>query len=290
MIVHLPVMVKEVMEVLNVNPGGIYVDATVGLGGHAEKILGLLHAGGRIVGIDRDERALKMAHETLRDERVFLMKGKFSEMGSLVKETGIEKVDGVLFDFGVSMMQLRDPDRGFSFHSEERLDMRMDRSQRLTAEEIVNTYPEKTMERILEVYGEERFARKIAKAIVTYRMKKRIVTCAELAGIVSTVYRKRGKIHPATKAFQALRIAVNNEITEIIHGLEESLDLLKPGARLCTISYHSLEDGTVKNFLRDSQRNGLVRVLTKKPLSPSYDEVRLNPSSRSAKLRGAERL
>lgn len=290
MTLHLPVMVREVVKILEISPGGTYVDATVGLGGHAEKILDLMGAGGRIIGIDRDDQALKVARERLSDGRVFLKKGKFSELADIVRETGIHEVDGVLFDFGVSMMQFREPERGFSFYSEAPLDMRMDRRQGLKAEDVVNAYPENGIEKILREYADERFSKKIARVIVAYRAKKKIATCAELAGLVSSVYRKRGKIHPATKTFQALRIAVNDEINEIKSGLEASLNVLRHGGRLCTIAYHSLEGRTVKNFLRDAQRDGTARIITKKPLSPSYDETRENPSARSAKLRGAEKI
>jgi len=158
------------------------------------------------------------------------------------------------------------------------------------AEDIVNTYRERELERIMREYGEERLSQKIARAIVSYRARKRIATCRELAEIVSAVHRRRGRRHPATKTFQALRIAVNDEINEIRKGLEASLGFLKNGGRLCAISYHSLEDRTVKNFLRDAEREGLVGVITKKPLTPSEEEVRGNPSARSAKLRGGEKI
>lgn len=283
-------MVREVMGVLEPRPGGIYVDATVGLGGHAEAILSLLGPEGRLVGIDRDDEALRMAKERLGDGRVILRKGNFSGMEEIIKGLGISEVDGVLFDFGVSMMQFKDMGRGFSFSSDEPLDMRMDRSQELTAEHIVNTYPEEEMIRILREYGEERFAKKIARTIVEYRAKKRIVSCNELAGIVKAVSGRRGRVHPATKTFQALRIAVNDEMNEIEKGLKASLSLLRGGGRLCAISYHSLEDRAVKNFIRNSERQGLARAITKKPLTPSAEEIRKNPSARSAKLRGAERL
>jgi 16S rRNA (cytosine1402-N4)-methyltransferase len=283
-------MVREVVEVLNISPGGTYVDATVGLGGHAEKILSLLNAEGRIIGIDRDDGALTLAKARLADERVILKKGKFSELKDILGQLGVHTIDGVFFDFGVSMMQFREPGRGFSFHAEEPLDMRMDGSQRVKAEDIVNAYPEAELERIFRDCGEERLARRIAKAIGAHRVRKRISTCTALADIVSAVYRRRGKIHPATKVFQALRIAVNDEMAEIEKGLAGSMDVLHSGGRLCTISYHSLEDRRVKHFIRDAGKEGLVRIITKKPLSPSYDEVRSNPSARSAKLRGAERL
>ena len=274
---------------LDISPGGTYIDATVGLGGHAERMLAKMK-GGRLIGIDRDEAALNAARERLKDGQVILRQGKFSDLEDLLSGLGVHAVDGVLFDFGVSMMQFKSPGRGFSFSSDEPLDMRMDRRQNLTAGDIVNTYSERELERILEEYGEERFARKIAKTLVALRVKQSITTCVELAGIVSTVIRRRGKHHPATKTFQALRIAVNDEIAEIAKGLAGAIGLLRPGGRLCTIAYHSLEDRTVKNFMRNAQHEGLIRILTKKPLTPSYDEIRSNPSSRSAKLRGAEKV
>ncbi|MCL5022990.1 MAG: 16S rRNA (cytosine(1402)-N(4))-methyltransferase RsmH [Nitrospirae bacterium] len=290
MVTHLPVMVAEATEMLRIRPGGTYVDATVGLGGHAERIRALAGPGGKVIGIDRDEEALKAARARLADQGIILEKGRFSDLGDLLAEEAEEGIDGILFDFGASMMQFKDPGRGFSFTSEEPLDMRMDRSQAEKAEDIVNTRSERELERILKEYGEERFAPKIAKAIVRSRAKKKIASCRELAEIVSSVYRGRGKHHPATKTFQALRIAVNDELDEIRKGLDASLGLLKTAGRLCTISYHSLEDRTVKNFLKDAQREGLVRVITKKPLTPAADEKRANPSARSAKLRGAEKL
>lgn len=290
MIVHLPVMVREAVEMLNIHSGGTYVDATVGLGGHAEEILKLVSSGGRFIGIDRDDEALKRVQQRMADDRVILKKGRFSDLKNLLTSIGAHKVDGILFDFGVSMLQFKEPGRGFSFFSDDPLDMRMDRSQRLKAEDIVNTYHESELEGILQEYGEERFARKIARAITAYRAKKRISSCRELAEIVSTVYRGKGRYHPATRTFQALRIAANDEINEIRKGLEASVDLLKNGGRLCAISYHSLEDRVVKNVMREAGREGLIRVITKKPLTASYDEIRRNPSARSAKLRGAERL
>jgi len=243
-----------------------------------------------VIGIDRDDEALRHARERLAGTEVVLRKGRFSDLAAIVRDAGVQEVDGVLFDFGVSMMQFKEPGRGFSFNTEEPLDMRMDRTQELTAETVVNTYPEKELEKMLREYADEWFSKRIVRAIAAYRAKKRIATCAELAGIVSAAYGKRGRVHPATKTFQALRISVNDEIREIEKGLGAALGVLHPGGRLCTIAYHSLEDRTVKNFLRTAEREGTVRIITKKPLSPSYDEVRGNPSARSAKLRGAERL
>jgi 16S rRNA (cytosine1402-N4)-methyltransferase len=289
-IIHIPVLMKETMEMLNVKANGTYVDATVGLGGHAEAVLSMLGADGRLIGIDRDEDALGYARERLGNSRVHLKKGSFSQIEEILSYMNIREVDGVLFDLGVSMLQLKELKRGFSFASEARLDMRMDTAQELTAWDIVNKYPEKELERILKEYGEEPFARKIAKAIITYRKKYPINTCKELADIVVKAYGKRGKIHPATRTFQALRIEVNREMEELKTGLASTMNILKTGGRLCVISYHSLEDRIVKNFMRDSAMEGIVKVLTKKPVTPGFDEIKINPSSRSAKLRGAEKI
>ncbi|HXX54069.1 MAG TPA: 16S rRNA (cytosine(1402)-N(4))-methyltransferase RsmH, partial [Thermodesulfovibrionales bacterium] len=278
-----------VVEMLNIRSGGTYVDATVGLGGHAEEILRVMGPTGKFVGMDRDDEALKMAGQRLGNDRVVLKKGSFSGLMESIFSLGIREVDGILFDFGVSMMQFKDQERGFSFSTGERLDMRMDRSQKMTADEIVNTYSQVELERIFREYGEEGSARKIAKAIITARTRSRIRTCSELAKIVSAVSGKRGKHHPATRTFQALRIVVNDEIREIDLGLRSSVELLRSGGRLCAISYHSLEDRLVKHLIRDSAREGVLRALTKKPLTPSPEEIRSNPSARSAKMRCAER-
>lgn len=283
-------MVREVIDLLDLKQEGIYVDATLGLGGHAAEILGRLGPKARFIGIDRDAKALAVAKERLDDKRAVLLKGSFSRLRELLFEAGIYEADGILFDFGVSMMQFKDIKRGFSFNSDEPLDMRMDMSQELRAEDIVNDWPAKGLDRILREYGEEWLAAKVVRAIVSYREKRKISSCSELAGIVSSAYRKRGRLHPATKTFQALRIAVNDELGEIRKGLEVSAGVLRQGGRLCTISYHSLEDRLVKHFMKDSEKNGLLKVITKKPLAPSYDEIRSNPSARSAKLRGAEKL
>lgn len=287
---HLPVLVREVIDLLLPHEGGIYIDATVGLGGHSEEILKMIGGKGRLIGIDRDGEALRMAEERLKDPRVLLRKGRFSELEEILESEGGEKADGMLFDLGVSMMQLRKPDRGFSFLSDERLDMRMDSSQGLSAWDVVNGYPEKDLTRVLKDYGEEHRAPKIARTIGQYRKKRDINTCSELAEIVSRSVGRRGRIHPATKTFQALRIEVNNEMEELRKGLGSSPRLLRSGGRLCVISYHSLEDRVVKNFIRDNHRDGIFKILTKKPVTPGIREIRENPSSRSAKMRGAERV
>jgi len=288
--VHVPVLLEEVMSLLSIREGGIYVDGTVGLGGHAAEIMSRLGAGGRLIGIDRDEEALRYAGARLGNGRVILRKGNFSMIGEILRELSIDAVDGILFDLGVSMFQMRDRTRGFSFASDERLDMRMDAAGPVTARDIVNSASESDIERILREYGEERQARRIAGAIVNRREKESIDTCSDLADIVARTVRRRGRIHPATRTFQALRIEVNDELGELSHGLEASVAVLKSGGRLCVISYHSLEDRIVKQFMRAQDRDGTVRILTKKTVKPTLRETRMNPSSRSAKLRGAERV
>jgi 16S rRNA (cytosine1402-N4)-methyltransferase len=283
-------MLSEAMGVLNPRSGGIYVDATVGTGGHSEEILKFISSEGRLIGIDRDIEALKMAQKRLSDKRVILKRGNFSDMKNLLSEHRIFEVDGILFDLGISMLQLKNSERGFSFTSDKRLDMRMDRDQEFSAWDVVNKYPEKELDRIFREFGEEHFAKKISKAIIRWRSKKTIDTCSELSGIVQRVYGRRGRIHPATKTFQALRIEVNRELDELRAGLDSSLELLKKAGRLCIISYHSLEDRIVKHFIADSSKKGLLKVIIKKPIVPGPEELRSNPSSRSAKLRGAERI
>ena len=287
---HLPVMGREMLEIISPFEGGIYVDATVGLGGHSEMLLSKIGQGGKIVGIDRDDNALARTAERLHDSRLILQKGSFSDMESILHSQGIDVADGVLLDLGVSMMQLKDPGRGFSFNSNERLDMRMDSSQELSAWDVVNGYSERELVRILKEYGEEFRAVKIVRSIVHDRNKKRIDTCKELAEIISKAVGRTGKVHPATKTFQALRIEVNKELDELKNGLDASLRVLKRGGRLCVISYHSLEDRAVKHFIKERAQTDIVKQLLKKPLVPAIDEIRANPSSRSAKLRGAEKL
>jgi 16S rRNA (cytosine1402-N4)-methyltransferase len=287
---HLPVLVREVIDLLSPSEGGIYIDATVGLGGHSEEILKMIGQDGRLIGIDRDEEALRRTASRLNDDRLILRRGSFSGMEEILGSTGIDEADGILLDLGVSMMQFKDPRRGFSFSSVERLDMRMDISQELSAWDVVNEYSERDLVKIIKDYGEEYKAVRIARAIAEYRVKKSIDTCVELAEIVARAIGRRGRIHPATKTFQALRIEVNREIDGLKEGLDASLRILKRGGRLCVISYHSLEDRVVKNFMRDNARGKKMRLLVKKPVVPDIREMRVNPSSRSAKLRGAERL
>jgi len=288
--IHTPVLMKNVMELLAVKEDGTYIDATVGLGGHAKEIIARLGVHGKLIGIDRDADALRFARERLGNGRVWLRKGKFSHLEEILRNLNVTEADGVLFDLGVSMFQFKELKRGFSFLSDAPLDMRMDTAQEVTAWDLVNRSPEKEIERILREYGEEPYARKIARAIVVERQKTSIDSCASLADLVQRACRRRGRTHPATRTFQAFRIEVNKEIDELEDGLKSALNILKIKGRLCVISYHSIEDRVVKTFVRDNSRRGLLKMLTKKPIAPHFDEMRKNRSSRSAKLRGAEKL
>ncbi|RME65352.1 MAG: 16S rRNA (cytosine(1402)-N(4))-methyltransferase RsmH [Nitrospirae bacterium] len=286
---HRPVMVEEVLGYLVHKIDGVYVDCTLGSGGHTEAILKRC-PGCTVIGIDRDPDAIERARRRLPEDRVIFINDRFSNIKEALSGTPYKGVDGVLLDLGVSMEQLKDPERGFSFLSDEALDMRMDRSQSLTAEEIVNTWPERDIERILREYAEEKKARRIAKEIVNQRKKSPVKTCRELAEIVLRVYgSRRARIHPATKTFQALRIAVNNELEELQRALPSLVEVLNKKGRMVVIAYHSLEDRIVKNFMKEVEKEGLLRVLTKKVVLPSEKEKRLNPASRSARLRAAER-
>ncbi len=290
---HLPVLLREAVDFLAPERGRVYVDATVGLGGHAEEILKRMGGGSVLVGLDRDDEALKLAGSRfsgIGTERVILKKAKFSHMEEVLRELDIKGADGVLFDLGVSMLQLKGEERGFSFTADEPLDMRMDKAQPLTAREVVNTWPEEELARIIWEYGEERFSRRIARGIVRAREQRPIETTRELAGIAARFYRGWHRIHPATRTFQALRIAVNNELEELKDGLEGAKNVLNPGGRLCVISYHSLEDRIVKRFFKAEAEEGSMRILTKKPVVPAEEETAANPAARSAKLRAAERV
>jgi 16S rRNA (cytosine1402-N4)-methyltransferase len=287
---HVPVLLREVMEMLRPTQNGIYVDATLGPGGHAEGILQRVDSC-TLIGIDRDDKAIEIAQERLGNyKNIHLVRDSFSNIKAVVKNLGYEKVNGILLDLGVSALHLKSEGRGFSFLKDEPLDMRMDRRQSLTAEEVVNEYSEKDLAAVIWQYGEERFSRRIARAVIDARRKKRIDSCRELAGIIGKKIRKRGRIHPATRTFQALRIEVNKELEELSMAIEAGADLLEAEGRFCVISYHSLEDRIVKNAFRKLAKDGLFKIITKKPLVPGWQEKQLNPSSRSAKLRTGEKI
>jgi 16S rRNA (cytosine1402-N4)-methyltransferase len=292
---HASVMVGETLDILQPQSGGIYVDATLGLGGHARAILQRLGHRGRLIGIDQDASSLEAAKKDLEGcaDRCEFVHDPFSQVDKILKSLRIEKVDGILFDFGISSFQLDDAQRGFSFQREGPLDMRMDRQGKLTAYDLVNSLSEFEIAKILRDYGQERFYRRIAKNIVRTRALTPIRTTGQLKDIVSRSMprgRSREKIHPATRTFQAFRMAVNAELAEIETALEKSIELLRPGGRMVAISFHSLEDRIVKQKFKLFSAMGLAEVLTKKPLRPTPEEEALNSRARSARLRGVKRL
>jgi len=268
----------------------------VGLGGHAEAILEKLGASGRLIGIDRDNEALEIAKERLRrfgETNVLLMQGSFGDLKAIFEKAGIEKADGFLFDLGVSSLQFDKADRGFSFRYDAALDMRMDRQAGLSAQELINRAPEAELSSIIYNYGEERFSRRIAKAIVEERKKAPIDTTGKLVDIIlrAVPYRGRhGRVHPATRTFQALRIAVNDELKQLEKALDSAIGFLNASGVACVISYHSLEDRIVKNKFKEGKANGILDVLYKKPVTPEENEIEENPRARSAKLRAARKI
>lgn len=292
-VIHKPVLLKEAVSLLTENWGRIYVDCTLGLGGHAKEILRQREEI-FLIGIDKDEDAIQIAKENLREfeGRFTIYKADFKDFDLVLQEEGIERVDGFLFDLGTSMLQLKS-ERGFSFQIDAPLDMRMDKEQTLTAYKVVNEYPERELVRIIKEYGEEKFANKIARAIVQRRKKKPIETTGELVEIILSVvpeYYKHGRIHPATRTFQAIRIEVNKELESLREALYKTPDHLNPKGRLVVISFHSLEDRIVKHFMKEKEQEGVLKIITKKPITPSEEEIKENPASRSAKLRAAERI
>lgn len=306
---HIPVMVKEVLHYLNCRESGIYVDATLGDGGHAAAICGKLEPPGLLIGLDWDGEALERAAQRLAefDGKFRLLQRSYTELGAVLSELGFPRVNGILLDLGVSTLQLTDPSRGFSFRQDERLDMRMDRRLETDAAELVNRLPASSLARLIFRYGEERWARRIAARVAAYREKEGpIRSGAELAEIIKSAIpaaaRRKGG-HPARRTFQALRIAVNRELENIETFLPQAVSHLAPGGRICVIAYHSLEDRIVKRFLRERSRRcscppdfpctcgeeGELLLLTRKAVRPSVDEVTLNSRARSALLRTAER-
>jgi len=289
---HVPVMVDEVREQLAPARGGVFVDCTVGLGGHAQA---LLEAGAsRLIGLDRDESALSMARERLvtYGARVELVHADFRDLGAVLDARGIGSVDGVLADLGVSSMQLDSPGRGFSFRRDEPLDMRMDVSSGATAAEAIAEADERTLADVIYRFGEERYARRVARAIVTARAKGSIQTTGQLGEIVRRALPRRGwmRIDPATRTFQAIRIWINRELEGLDAFLALAADRLNAAGRLAVITFHSLEDRIVKHTLRSLQAGGGLKVLTKRPVVPAEAEIERNPRARSAKLRAAERV
>lgn len=294
---HFPVMSAEVLFWLIREDSRIYLDCTVGYSGHAEKLLEASGPNSRLVGLDRDAVAIAASRERLArfGDRVLLIHGHFVELKQHLAASGIGQVDGILFDLGVSSPQLDEPARGFSFQGDGPLDMRMDQSMSGTAADLINRWPETQLADVIFQFGEERFSRRIARAIVSARERRPLATTRELVsvieGAVPAKYR-HGRLHCATRTFQAFRIAVNQELDCLEPALRDAVDVLSPGGRLCVISFHSLEDRIVKHTFRalSGKDDPLVTVLTKRPQVPTREESDRNPRSRSAKLRAAQRV
>lgn len=306
---HISVLLNECIENLNIKPDGIYLDGTLGLGGHSYQIASRLTTG-RLICIDRDMTAIERSRVRLApfEDKISFVHGNFCDAAQIVEELGISGVDGMLFDLGVSSPQLDDAERGFSYMNDAPLDMRMDSGASLSAYEVVNTWPEDKLNRILWDYGEERYARRITAAVLEHRSRKPIETTLELVDIIRSAMPAaalREKQHPAKRSFQAIRIAVNDELGAIAQMMETAPDKLNKGGRLCVISFHSLEDRIVKSGINARENGctcpreapictcGFVKTLksvTRKPILPSEEELEANPRSRSAKLRVAERV
>ncbi|HOV79792.1 MAG TPA: 16S rRNA (cytosine(1402)-N(4))-methyltransferase RsmH [Bacillota bacterium] len=308
--VHQPVMLNEVLEGLDLKPGGVYVDCTVGGAGHSEAILRRIAPGGCLVAIDRDGEAIAAAGKKLAGfgDRVRLVRENYVNLHKVLESLGIKEVDGILFDLGVSSYQLENPGRGFSYHTDSPLDMRMNREQKITARDLVNALPAGELARIIRDYGEERWASRIAEFIAAERERRPVETTGQLVEIIKKAVpagaRRKGP-HPARRTFQALRIAVNRELEDLQPAVASAVRLLRSGGRICVITFHSLEDRIVKNLFRrlasPCECTGKIpacvcggkreiRIITPKPLAPAEPELKTNPRSRSAKLRIAEKL
>jgi 16S rRNA (cytosine1402-N4)-methyltransferase len=294
---HVPVLRQEIIESLRCRSGSTYLDCTAGYGGHTEAILQASGPNGRVVAVDRDPEAIAALEQRLRayTNRVHLIHGNFRQLRAHLRAVGLEEVDGVIFDLGVSSTQLDRPERGFSFTSDGPLDMRMDRSDGPTAADLVHAFSEGELADVFYQYGEERYARRIARAIVRARTRAPVRTTQELVSIIRgavPAFYRHGRIHFATRVFQALRIAVNGELDELEAAFRDAAAVLRPGGRLGIISFHSLEDRKAKHSIRSlsSGDHPLLRPVTKKPVVSSEAERQQNPRARSAKLRVAERI
>ena len=306
---HISVLLDETIDGLDIKPDGIYVDGTLGGGGHSYEILKRLSPKGRLIGIDQDGEALKAAGERLKEfeNQITLVRSNYCEIDKVLKELNVEKVDGILLDIGVSSYQLDNLERGFSYKSDAPLDMRMDTRQELTAADVVNTYSENELFKIIKDYGEDKFAKNIAKHIVLARKEKPLETTKELSEVIKRaipmkVQAKGG--HPAKKTFQAIRIEVNQELTVLKESIDKMIDLLKPNGRICIITFHSLEVRIVKTKFRENEnpctcppnfpvcvcgKKSKGKVITRKPIIPSEDEIEENKRAKSSKLRIFER-
>ncbi len=306
---HETVLLKETVKNLKINPKGIYVDGTLGGGGHSREIIKNLESNGLLIGIDQDKEALKAAKERLGErENIIFVHDNFSNIKNVLKKLNIKKIDGMILDLGVSSYQLDNPERGFSYMNDAPLDMRMNKSHDFTAKDIVNKYSEEKLEKIIKDYGEEKWAARIAKFIVNERKTSEIKTTGELVEIIKKAIpanaRRKGP-HPAKRTFQAIRIEVNNELGILKDTVDDITDVLNIGGRICIITFHSLEDRIIKNQFKylnkgcicppevpvcTCNKESKLKIITKKPISPTSNEIEKNPRSRSAKLRVAERI
>lgn len=306
---HVPIMLEEVLEALNIREDGIYVDCTLGGAGHSSQIIKRLSSKGRLIGIDQDTDALMAAKERLKVyDNVTFVHSNFYEIDTVLKDLNIEKVDGILMDLGVSSYQLDEAERGFSYMNDAPLDMRMNRDNEFSAYDVVNNYSEEALYTIIRDYGEDKFSKRIAKFIVEKRSIKPIDTTLELVGVIKAAVpakaRREGP-HPAKRTFQAIRIEVNKELEILNDAIEKSIDSLSKGGRMAIITFHSLEDRIVKNKFRELEKpctcpkefpicvcgkEPILKVISKKPIEPTDEEVEENPRSRSAKLRVGEKV
>ncbi len=285
--VHVPVLLQQVLEFLSPKANQNSVDATAGEGGYTKEILKLNSPDGKVIAIDWNIGAIEELKANLPSERLISVCGNFSDLEKIVSNSGVKEIHGVVFDLGLSKFLLEKSGRGFSFRKDEPLKMSFDKESEKTAEQIINHYSARDLEKMFYDYGQERFSKRIAEAIVRARP---IASSLELAKIIEKAAPRRLKIHPATRIFQALRIAVNDEFENIRQALPKAIQLMNQGGRLVVVSYHSLEDGIVKDIFKEEAKIGRVSILTKKPVRPGKDEIKANPSSRSAKLRAVEKL
>lgn len=288
---HIPVLLQEVINFLGIKKDCWYIDCNLGGGGHTKAIL---QKGGKVLGIDVDPDAISEARKCLdkiSSDRIIFCQNNFIHLKRLIQEYSLKQVSGILFDLGVSSYQFDNPTKGFSFRPTSPLDMRMDPALRVKAGDLVHGLNAGELEELFTNLGEEPFAKRIAQAIVVHRKLKPLKTAKELVDVILTVkHRSHTSIHPATLVFQALRIAVNDELNSLKAALPQAVDILKPGGKLVVISFHSLEDRVVKDFFREQQQKNVLQVLTKKPVTPNVGEISNNPRSRSAKLRAAMKL
>jgi len=295
-VTYIPVLQKEVLEYFDQKPNENFIDCTIGEGGHTLAILEKNGPKGKVLGIEWDPELYKKLLRSDLDRlkaRLILVNDNFANLEEIAKSQKFRSVSGILFDLGMSSWHLEESGRGFSFQKKEPLDMRYNPQNPLTAEKIVNYRSALEIEKILEIHGEERFSKQIAKYIISFREVKPIKTTSQLVEIIKKAtpdWYHRRKIHPATKTFQALRIAVNDELNNLEKALPKALNILKPGGRIVAISFQSLEDRIIKNFLKEKAKENILKILTKKPIKPSLEEIKINPRSRSAKLRAAEKL